>query len=1189
MRKGCGKLFGIFGAVLLVSGLFFPLIPAPAPGRCPGRWGAIGEIRSSDSALDTVGKEVYWETFDSMANGFWSLSNATIAGCGFGTNIGLVVGSGLAIHGGGNAVLNVSRSPYDGLFAMDFSLRDDDSDIRVEGLDADANVLWYVEFSGTQDGYWSMSFDARDDAFMSWPGELVSDDPGRVGFWFNLQLVFTGGVTEVLIDGLLNLSRQSSPAINLVTITSLDSVQGNSTFIDNVIVGTISGPVNEPGGGDTLVIENMIIKGAAYIDTVKFFVTLNLYTAVGVKNYSTVEIRNCMVFSDRQGSRFGVYLKDVDNVVIEDCYFRFGESSVYINGNAISNDSVSVENCVFGPTYSNMNVFGYFQGCDSVFISGNHFINAAWLSVGGFDLDCTPMVGGGINLASVLGATIINNTFMQCGLSIQSVGTNLDIDSSAYTVTENTVNGKSLYFAASENSLSINSSAGDLGQIVLLNCTGFSITDIELSGGQIPLSIICCSGGIVSGVNISWAFLDGISTNFCHNITIENCVIDYILRSCILLGGGTGYTIARNTLTHVARALRVFLTDVNSTPSYIEFNTIKEPHYVPDSYGMDIQAGCNLVIRGNDIEGFETGISIDHYAWEPTFKAKQIRIHDNCIQGTGTKIGVDIVDGYDIAIERNEISNFSLGIGGWSYDDENLTLVPNLISANSVHDNGDNSNDEAASNSSVFAYLTFPSIDVETIMANQPVRVILPGFFNYSKTADHGADIRFYNVQSTSLASSTIEELHYWIEDWNESGDSAVWVKIPDIGMTRIVMWSGEPTAESESNASNTFLVLEDYESYTIGEIPLENHGILFNSTGSNYTVADYPVENKVGYFNDVDSLTVLIDVARDVQAGDTISWKVNFQEIENGKSAIMCMCTGAMQAPFVITAFEGGVSRFFFILDGDGVMQIQSYTLDTWYTFAINFNGNGTYDLFIDWICVAAGRQLEDVGTDLKYLVFLDVDGGSNFRAFVDDIIATWPVESVNPDVYSEGYSSYADGEVPGGKHVIINNSTGATFTALDIYDKMVGCFNDTDDMTALAAGVDIEHEIQAGDLITWRVSFQEIADGKTAIMGLFTCTFESLLLVMAFESADEQVHTFYIWDGDGITEIQSYNLDTWYTFTILMNGDGSYNLYVDGSVVALDRALQDVGSTVKYLGFVDADGYSNWQGYIDNIATIW
>ncbi len=72
---------------------------------------------------------------------------------------------------------------------------------------------------------------------------------------------------------------------------------------------------------------------------------------------------------------------------------------------------------------------------------------------------------------------------------------------------------------------------------------------------------------------------------------------------------------------------------------------------------------------------------------------------------------------------------------------------------------------------------------------------------NYSSTQDNGEDIRFVDPDGTVLS--------YEIESWDESGDSIVWVKVPQIdgGSTTDYIWMyyGNPSVTDGQNASDVW------------------------------------------------------------------------------------------------------------------------------------------------------------------------------------------------------------------------------------------------------------------------------------------------------------------------------------------------------------------------------------------------
>ena len=76
--------------------------------------------------------------------------------------------------------------------------------------------------------------------------------------------------------------------------------------------------------------------------------------------------------------------------------------------------------------------------------------------------------------------------------------------------------------------------------------------------------------------------------------------------------------------------------------------------------------------------------------------------------------------------------------------------------------------------------------------------------FDYSKAKANGDDVRF-----------TFDgiECDYWIENWNPSGESKVWVEVPSIpsgGTATIYMYCGNPDATGTSNGEATFEFFDD-------------------------------------------------------------------------------------------------------------------------------------------------------------------------------------------------------------------------------------------------------------------------------------------------------------------------------------------------------------------------------------------
>ncbi|MEQ1851878.1 MAG: DUF2341 domain-containing protein, partial [Chthoniobacteraceae bacterium] len=99
-------------------------------------------------------------------------------------------------------------------------------------------------------------------------------------------------------------------------------------------------------------------------------------------------------------------------------------------------------------------------------------------------------------------------------------------------------------------------------------------------------------------------------------------------------------------------------------------------------------------------------------------------------------------------------------------------------------------------------------------LTNYPVLIKLnSGNIDYAQTQNNGADLRFFDSDGTLLA--------YEIEKWNESGDSYVWVKVPQIstsGTDSITMYYGNAAASAGQNPGATWAGTGYSAVYHLGE-----------------------------------------------------------------------------------------------------------------------------------------------------------------------------------------------------------------------------------------------------------------------------------------------------------------------------------------------------------------------------------
>lgn len=86
-----------------------------------------------------------------------------------------------------------------------------------------------------------------------------------------------------------------------------------------------------------------------------------------------------------------------------------------------------------------------------------------------------------------------------------------------------------------------------------------------------------------------------------------------------------------------------------------------------------------------------------------------------------------------------------------------------------------------------------------TTAANYQVTIDLTtNNFDYSKASANGDDLRFVNLNDN--------QQNYWIENWNTSGASRVWLKVSETGTSLMYLYYGNAAAPPQSSVSNTFV-----------------------------------------------------------------------------------------------------------------------------------------------------------------------------------------------------------------------------------------------------------------------------------------------------------------------------------------------------------------------------------------------
>lgn len=221
--------------------------------------------------------------------------------------------------------------------------------------------------------------------------------------------------------------------------------------------------------GDVLTIEgsNVEISGLTIAHSGENFLN------AGVKiNANNIEILNCNVQDNNVGILCNYYSH---NIKIQDCSIRNNSWQAILLQFA---SNVSVLNC---------NVS-----------SGVH---------------------DGIHLKYSYNVTVRGCNLVNCGLTLEGNA----LPQFLHTISDNTVNGKPLLYFKNIGNVYI--SGIRPGQVILVNCTDFEISDAEVEETEVGIEIAYCEGGKIRNCKISLNDDIGISFLNAKNIEITKCDI----------------------------------------------------------------------------------------------------------------------------------------------------------------------------------------------------------------------------------------------------------------------------------------------------------------------------------------------------------------------------------------------------------------------------------------------------------------------------------------------------------------------------------------------------------------------------------------------------------------------------------------------------------------------------------------
>jgi len=265
----------------------------------------------------------------------------------------------------------------------------------------------------------------------------------------------------------------------------------------------------------------------------------------------------------------------------------------------------------------------------------------------------------GIYIESGYGISIIGNSFMNNGISFSSSIPEL----LSYTIENNTINDKQIYFYKNKNDVIVPS---DAGQIFLVQCTNFKIQDLNISNVKTGYHRI---GGGICLIESSYTTIQGNNVSSCSPVGI------YLVNS-------DNNTISSNNLSYnyyggiyVERSQENVLSD----------NIIQEGDYE----GIYLYHSSRNIVKRNTISGYPECIELHTSSFNEinentimniliiSSSSDSNQIIQNHIQG-----GVEIRSCRSNTFMYNEISNANLGI--WLEFCNSNSFVNNNITNNEI-------------------------------------------------------------------------------------------------------------------------------------------------------------------------------------------------------------------------------------------------------------------------------------------------------------------------------------------------------------------------------------------------------------------------------------------------------------------------------------------------------------------------
>lgn len=282
--------------------------------------------------------------------------------------------------------------------------------------------------------------------------------------------------------------------------------------------------VSLPAFGDslTLMLISTATEGGVYNITNSRLEGISslLEGVVAVNSTTTVNIENTTMI----GFTDAVVLSNVSNAVIKNSEFYNNTVAVKIGKNSGYGGEIIIENSVFANKEYNLDA----SYSANIKVIGSKFSKTTEL---------------GINFDSVVNITFVNNELD--GLTFFLTGTTME-HYATHNITGNKVNGKDLLYVVNEKDKEY---TGDIGALIIVNSTGITIHDIDLSKATV-----------------------GIELAYVKDVSITGITSDQV-KYGIYIYNGTEIEVHEAKFTYNERGIYIVHGDIGVYDSFVRFST----------------------------------------------------------------------------------------------------------------------------------------------------------------------------------------------------------------------------------------------------------------------------------------------------------------------------------------------------------------------------------------------------------------------------------------------------------------------------------------------------------------------------------------------------------------------------------------------------------------------------------------